>query len=86
MNGRSTAAGLERELRQLFRSMDFVSRHAALKRSGPEAERLAEIYRQLGLAWELLALQCRRRGGWRKTREGKSACKVCGLIRGARES
>ena len=86
MNGRSTTADLKRELRRLFRSMDFVSRHPALKRAGAEAERFAEIYRQLGLAWELLALQCRHRGGWRKTREGKSACKVCGLIRGARES
>jgi hypothetical protein len=86
MNGRSTVTGLRGELRRLFRSMDFVSRHPALKRGGPEAERFAEIYQQLGLAWELLALQCRHRGGWRKIREGKSACKVCGLIRGARES
>jgi hypothetical protein len=86
MNGRSTTADLKRKLRQLFRSMDFVSGHPALKRAGPEAERLAEIYQQLGLAWEFLALQCRHRGGWRKTREGKFACKVCGLIRGASES
>jgi hypothetical protein len=86
MNSRSTTADLKRELRRLFRSMDFVSRHPALKRAGPEAERLAEIYQQLGLAWEFLALQCRHRGGWRETRAGKSACKVCGLIRGARES
>jgi hypothetical protein len=76
---------LERELRRLFRSMDFVARHPALKRAAPEAERFAQIYQQLGLAWEFLALQCPHRGGWRKTREGKFACKVCGLIRGARE-
>jgi hypothetical protein len=86
MNSRSTTADLKRKLRRLFRSMDFVSRHPALKRAGPEAERLADIYQQLGLAWEFLALQCRHRSGWRKTREGKFACKVCGLIRGASES
>jgi hypothetical protein len=86
MNGRSTTADLKRKLRRLFRSMDFVSRHPALKRAGPKADRLAEIYQQLGLAWEFLALQCHHRSGWRRTREGRLACKVCGLIRGARES
>src|ERR1035437_10094378 len=40
MNGRSTTADLKRKLRRLIRSMDFVSRHPALKRAGPEAERL----------------------------------------------
>jgi len=76
---------LPRQLRQLFRSMDFVSRHPALKRDTKEARRYAEIYQQLGLAWEFLALQCRHRGGWRKVRDGQPACKVCGLIRGMKE-
>jgi hypothetical protein len=73
------------DLRRLFRSMDFLSRHPALKRDTAEARRLAEIYQQLGLAWEFLALQCSHRGGWRKLRDGKLACKVCGLVRGTRE-
>jgi hypothetical protein len=85
MNSRSTEASLTRDLRWLFRSMDFVSRHLALKREGPEAARFADIYQQLGLAWEFLALQCRHRSGWRKNRKGKFVCKVCGLIRGAKE-
>ncbi len=85
MNRKSTDARLKRELRRVLRSMDFVSRHSALKRDSAEARRLAEIYQQLGLAWEFLALQCRHRGGWRKLRDGKSACKLCGLIRGAKE-
>lgn len=75
MEGRSTTADLKRKLRRLIRSVDFVSRHPALKRAGPEAERLAEVYQQLGLAWEFLALQYRHRGGWRRTREGRLACK-----------
>ena len=65
--------------------MDFVSRHPTLKRDTVEARRFAEIYQQLGLAWEFLALQCTHRGGWRKLRDSKSACKVCGLIRGTKE-
>ena len=76
---------LKRDLHRLLRSMDFVSRHPALKRDTTEARRFAEIYQQLGLAWEFLALQCKHRGGWRKLRDCKSACKVCGLIRGVKE-
>jgi len=85
VNSKSTGASLKRGLRRLFRSMDFVARHPALKRDTAEARRLAEIYQQLGLAWEFLALQCSHRGGWRKLRDGKSACKVCGLVRGTKE-
>jgi hypothetical protein len=81
----SNQAQLQRDLRCLLRSMDFVSRHPALKRDSAEARRLAEIYQQLGLAWKFLALQCAHRDGWRKTREGKFACKVCGAIRGVKE-
>ena len=81
MKASSAEAQLKRDLRRLFRSMDFVSQHPALERDGREAERFAEIYQQLGLAWEFLALQCRHRSGWRALRDGKAACKVCGLIR-----
>jgi hypothetical protein len=86
MNGRAMEYNLKRDLRGLFRSMDFVSRHPALNRRGPEAERYAKIYQQLGMAWEFLSLQCRHRGGWRKSRDKKLVCNVCGLIRGAKES
>jgi hypothetical protein len=54
---------LQRDLRQLYRSMDFVVRHPALKRDTTAGLRFAEIYQQLGLAWEFLALQCNHRGG-----------------------
>jgi len=80
-----TNAKLKRDLNQLFRSMDFVSRHPSLKRDSAQARRFAEIYQQLGLAWEFLALQCAHKSGWRKLREGKSACKICGTVRGAKE-
>ena len=65
--------------------MSFLSRHPTLDRRGPQAERFAEIYQQLGMLWEFLALQCRHAEGWRKLRDGKLACKVCGTIRGVPE-
>jgi hypothetical protein len=76
---------LTREFKDLFRSMSFVSRHPALNRRSPQAERFAEIYQQLGMLWEFLALQCSHTEGWRKLREGKLACKLCGTIRSAPE-
>ena len=82
---KAKSSQLQRDLRHLFRSMDFVSRHPALKQDTAGERRFAEIYQQLGLAWEFLALQCKHRDGWRKLRDGKSACKVCGLIRGVKE-
>src|SRR6266487_4328333 len=85
MKQNSPKGQLRRDLHRLLRSMDFVSRHPSLKRDTAESQRLAEIYQLLGLAWEFLALQCRHRDGWRKVRDGKTACKVCGLIRGAKE-
>lgn len=85
MDKHSSAAHLKRELRRLFRSMDFVSRHPALKGEGPEAARYAEIYQQLGVAWDALAQRCRHREGWRKPRDGKQVCTVCGLVRGVKE-
>lgn len=65
--------------------MSFVSGHPSLSSPGPQAERFAEIYQQLGMLWEFLALQCRHAGGWRKMRDGKLACKLCGTIRGTAE-
>jgi hypothetical protein len=76
---------LKRELRSLFRSMDFVSRHPALSGEGPEAKRFAEIYQQLGLAWEFLALQCKHWDGFRKTRDGRAKCHICGTFEDASE-
>ncbi len=84
MNSESAEASLRRDLGRLVRSLDFVSRHPVLKRNSAEARRFAEIYQQLGLAWEFLALQCRHRGGWRRLPKGRLACKICGLIRGGK--
>lgn len=76
---------LRPEFKRLLRNMDFLSRHPSLNRSGPERERIADIYQQLGALWEFIALQCGHRAGWRKACDGKIACKVCGTIRGVTE-
>ena len=43
MKNDSPDARLRRDLRQVFRSMDSVSRHPALKRDTAEARRLAAV-------------------------------------------
>ena len=66
--------------------MDFVARHPALKSGrGVAAKRLAEIYQQLGLAWEFLALQCAHESGFSKMRDGKRTCRTCGTLEDATE-
>ena len=73
------------ELKSLFRSMDFVSTHPALRREGKQADRFAELYQQLGKLWGFLALQCDHSAGWRKTKEGNDVCRVCGTVKGKTE-
>jgi hypothetical protein len=85
MKRQAGGTGLKREFRRLFRGMDFVSRHPAEKRDTVEARRFAEIYQQLGLAWEFLALQCDHPAGWKRTREKKRVCEICGTVQGTRE-
>lgn len=85
MRNPAGAMDLKREFRVLFRSMDFVARYPAGKRNTLEARRLAETYQQLGHAWEFLSLQCEHRAGWRKTREKKLVCKLCGTLKGVPE-
>ena len=77
---------LKRELRRLWRSMDFVSRHPSLSdENSPESERFAEVYQQLGALWEFLGLQCRHWDGYRKDHSGTALCRVCGKVKGADE-
>lgn len=77
---------LRQQMRRLLLSMDYISRHPALDKSGREGRRLAEVYQQLGQVWELLALQCSHRSGWRKGKDGGRTCKICGTLQGAKET
>ena len=88
MKNETPKSRLKRQFRSLFRSMDFVADHFRPGRriSRRTAARFMEIYQQLGAAWELLGLQCKHWDGYRKIREGKRACRLCGKIKGAEES
>ena len=88
MKNVSTKQRLKSEIRQVMRSMDFVSEHPALVKGGRgrEAERYAAIYQQLALAWEHLALQCRHWDGFKVKCGGARFCPICGLVKGGKES
>jgi hypothetical protein len=80
MKRESARSKIKRELRRLFRSMDFVADLPASKKGKPnrQANQWAEIYQQLGLAWEFLALQCKHWEGYRKAVSGHQICRICG--------
>jgi len=81
-------AHLRKELKKLFKSMDFVSKKflADEKAAGKDFQIYFNIYQQLGLAWEFLGLQCGHWDGYKKIKAGKEACKTCGKIKGVAES
>ena len=74
---------LRKELKKLFKSMDFVSKNllADGKAAGKDFQIYFNIYQQLGLAWEFLGLQCRHWDGYRKTKDKKEVCKICGKVK-----
>lgn len=72
-------------MRQLLQNMNFIADTylRAGANSGGNLDRFAGIYQQLGLAWEYLGLQCRHGDGYRRVRDGKLACRICGHIKGS---
>jgi hypothetical protein len=84
MNKRQVKKEVKRQLNAVFKSMDFVSKNFFNneKISKREAEVFSNIYQQLGIAWEFLGLQCRHWEGYKRTRDKKEACKICGKIKG----
>ena len=79
---------LKKELKKLFKSMDFISKGFLAKEQvdTKEFQIYFNIYQQLGLAWEFLGLQCGHWDGYRKTKDKKEVCKICGKVKGADDS
>ena len=79
---------LKKELKSLFRSMDYISDNYLNKEGidDKEFEVFANIYQQLGMVWEFLGLQCRHWDGYRETRDKKEVCKICGKVRDVNET
>ena len=88
MSGRSETnrEHIKKELRKLFRSMDFVSKKflADEKAAGKDFQIYFNIYQQLGLVWEYLGQQCKHWGGHKKTRERHEVCRICGKVKATR--
>lgn len=84
MNKGQVQEEVKRQMNTLFKSMDFVSNNFldSEKTCKKEFQRFFRIYQQLGLAWEFLGLQCRHWEGYKRTRDKKEACKICGKIKG----
>ncbi len=85
MHKGQTKKELKKQLSALFKSMDFVSNNF-LDNEKVDKKKFQisfNIYQQLGLAWEYLGLQCKHWDGYRKTRDKKETCKICGKVKGA---
>lgn len=82
----SIKSKLKKELRCLFKSMDFISKNFLYKKSIDKAALRIyfNIYQQLGMAWEFLGLQCRHWDGYKKVKGKEKACKICGQVKGGR--
>jgi hypothetical protein len=78
---------LKKQLSALFKSMDFVNNNFldSEKTGKKEFQVFFNIYQQLGLAWEFLGLQCKHWDGYKKTRDKKETCKICGKVKGTDE-
>lgn len=78
---------IKKELRKLFRSMDFVSKKllADEKAVGKDFQVYFNIYQQLGLAWEFLGRQCKHWDGYKRTREKHEVCRICGKVKAPKD-
>ena len=88
MKNKDEKKWLKKELKRLFKSMDFIYDNY-LSNGGYDAREygaFATIYQQLGIAWEYLELQCKHWDGYRLTKNRREVCKICGKIKGVDET
>ncbi len=86
MNADRTKERVKKDLKSLFRSLDFVSNHFLKGRRKRSKEDLYfNIYQGLGLAWEFLGLQCKHWDGYKLNKEGRELCRICGKVKGIRD-
>lgn len=81
-----TKESVEKELKRLLRSMDFVSENLLKNQRKRTTQQIYfDIYQGLGLAWEFLGLQCGHRHGYKRNKDGQELCRVCGKVKGVRD-
>lgn len=78
----SAESGVKKELKCLFKSMDFISNNFLNKKdiSKGNLRMYFNIYQQLGLAWEFLGSQCKHWNGYKKIKD-KRVCRICGKVK-----
>jgi hypothetical protein len=77
---------VKKELKKLFKSMDFISNNFLNREDIKELQTYFDIYQHLGIAWEFLGLQCGHWEGYKKTRDRKEVCRICGKVRDVDET
>ena len=79
---------LKRELKSLYKSLDFFSKNFLNGKKAPKrnVQRYFSIYQQLGLAWEFLGLQCKHWDGYKTAADKKEVCKICSKVSDAAEN
>lgn len=77
---------LKKELRKLFKSMDYIADKHLSKRNISQKDLLIfyNIYQQLGSLWQFLGLQCKHWDGYKK-RDDKFLCKICGKVKDVKQ-
>lgn len=78
---------LKKELNSLLKSMDFVNNNFLNKGNINKRDFRVyfNIYQQLGVAWEFLGLQCKHWEGYKKLKDKKEVCRICGKVKDAGE-
>lgn len=86
MKSLQTKDRLKKELRRVYKAMDFVSENSLRgDRKVATQQVYFDIYQALGLAWEFLGLQCQHWDGYSRNRDGRLVCRICGKIKGVQE-
>ncbi len=86
MKSIQTKEGLKRELRRVYKAMDFVSENFLKEDRKRVAQQVYfDVYQALGLAWEFLGLQCGHWDGYKRKRDRKRVCRICGKIKGVKD-
>lgn len=84
MQKEHTKNELKKQMNDLFKSLDFVSKSYlnTEKIAKKTFHKFFNVYQQLGLAWEYLGLQCKHWDGYKKTKDSREVCKICGKVKG----
>lgn len=79
---------IKKELKSLFKSMDFVSKYFLDKEdiNKKDFQTFFNIYQQLSLAWEFLSVQCEHWEGYKRSVDEKETCRICGKVKGVKDA